>query len=243
MTIQIIVNNRVINQYKHEGDTYIEGRPGSEYIIRYTNDSYNKRKVVISVDGLNVITGDTNFEGGYVVDGYSSIDIEGWRKDNSTIAKFKFGSKKNSYNAKNEHGIETSIGVIGVKEYDQEIKINYTPSIRINDYYPNRRINPSIPWDNPWTSPPIWYSVNNTNNVEITASSTVNNIGTEWGNYKESKVEVVSDKFKKELACPPKIIYYDDVKGLEARGIQVKDKKVFVKPNPFPQTKFCEPPK
>lgn len=263
MSIQILVNNRVISTYNHEGDNYIEGRPGSEYTIRYTNPSVNKRKVVISVDGLNVITGDTTFESGYVVDGLGTVDIQGWRKDTNTVAKFKFGSRKNSYNSKNQNGIEGSIGVIGLREYNQ-VKQHKYPYIDhiwrwpLKDYY-QRRIN-NDKWDDRISHEPVWsivplngtklgnintgicYSQNTGYSGVLRAASSINNVGTEWGESATSRVETIYDEFEKTVACSPSIIYYDDSKGLAARGIILKKDTPFAKPNPFPTTKYCQEP-
>ena len=38
------------------------------------------------------------------------------------------------------------------------------------------------------------------------------------------------------------VIYYDDLKGLQARGIKVPERKDTSLPNPFPKDRGCEPP-
>ncbi len=57
---------------------------------------------VTSVDGVNVITGESAGYGqsGYVFDSWAGYDITGWRKSNQQIAAFTFTSVPKSYAAR-----------------------------------------------------------------------------------------------------------------------------------------------
>ena len=86
----ISVNNRPVDEYNHEDSVYIEGRKGSEYTINFTNRFYKPLKIVFSVDGLNIITGNTTFERGYVVEPQETISIPGWLSSPNTAQRFVF---------------------------------------------------------------------------------------------------------------------------------------------------------
>src|SRR5580765_4744887 len=92
MALKVLVKNRPIDNYFHQGKTYIEGRKGSEYELEYTNPTAHRQKIIVSVDGLNVCSGDNNWEKGYVVEPYQNLIIPGWRKDSDNVAKFIFSS-------------------------------------------------------------------------------------------------------------------------------------------------------
>ena len=69
---------------------------------------------VTSVDGVNVITGETASEqqSGYVLTAQQNVAIEGWRKSLSDVATFYFTSLGDSYAART--GRPENVGVIGV---------------------------------------------------------------------------------------------------------------------------------
>jgi hypothetical protein len=69
--------------------------------------------VVLSVDGVNAVTGDTAAWGqsGYVLSPGESYDITGWRKSDERIAAFEFTSLGDSYAART--GRSANVGVIG----------------------------------------------------------------------------------------------------------------------------------
>ena len=73
--------NRTLQVYWHEGRAYVEGRPGNEYQVVVRNQAGQDVLAVVSVDGVNVVTGETAApsQGGYVIDSWQSLDIAGWR--------------------------------------------------------------------------------------------------------------------------------------------------------------------
>src|SRR4249919_3146097 len=66
--------------YRHRGDYWVAGRPGARYAINIRNQGSARLMAVTSVDGINVITGDSARYGqsGYVFDPWASYDIAGW---------------------------------------------------------------------------------------------------------------------------------------------------------------------
>ena len=67
--------------YRHHGRRYVVGEPGNEYAIRIRNCSDRRVLAVISVDGVNVVSGATAApdQAGYVIEPYGYVTIEGWR--------------------------------------------------------------------------------------------------------------------------------------------------------------------
>lgn len=132
-TLQVRVKGRPIDTYSHEGQTFVEGRKGSEYTLHYHNNSAFRRKIVLSVDGINVVTGDNTWDRGYVIEPWQSADIPGWRKDNQSVAAFEFSSIKGSYNQQNDSGEKKNIGVIGCLVFNEKPK--YVPPTYVNHYH------------------------------------------------------------------------------------------------------------
>jgi hypothetical protein len=68
----------------------------------------------MSVDGVNVITGETagTHQSGYVLSPGRSVEVKGWRKDLSRTAAFYFTSLGDSYAART--GRPDNVGAIGV---------------------------------------------------------------------------------------------------------------------------------
>lgn len=98
----------------HQGRAYIAGRPGDEYRMTLRNRSSERLLAVVSVDGVNVITGETADprQSGYVLAPGRSIEILGWRKSLAQTAAFYFTDLADSYAART--GRPDNVGVIGV---------------------------------------------------------------------------------------------------------------------------------
>jgi hypothetical protein len=96
------------------GHSYVLGRNGDRYAIRIRNLASYRVEVLASVDGLDVIDGTSaHFQKrGYVIDPYSTLLVEGFRKSTSTVAAFRFGSVSNSYAA--QTSTDRNVGVIGI---------------------------------------------------------------------------------------------------------------------------------
>jgi hypothetical protein len=103
----------LLARYASRGRHFSPGSPGARYAIRLSNRSGERVLVVLSVDGVNAITGDTAAwnQSGYVLNPGESHDITGWRKGNERIAAFEFTSLGDSYAART--GRPAHVGVIG----------------------------------------------------------------------------------------------------------------------------------
>jgi hypothetical protein len=107
-------SGEVLPIHEHRGQRYIAGTPGHEYEIRLRNTSGERLLAVTSVDGVNVITGQTAAmdQGGYVLAPYDSLGVSGWRKSLDEVAAFYFTAHRSSYAART--GRPFDVGVIGV---------------------------------------------------------------------------------------------------------------------------------
>jgi hypothetical protein len=116
-----------LRQYPHRGDTWVAGTPGNRYGVRLTNTTGERVLVVLSVDGINAVTGQTAApsQAGYVLEPWESAEIAGWRKSLDDIAQFVFTDLGDSYAARTER--PRNVGVIGVAVF-QESRPRYYPA-------------------------------------------------------------------------------------------------------------------
>jgi hypothetical protein len=100
--------------YRHKGRRYVAGQPGNEYAIRIRNHTSGRLLAVVSVDGVNAVTGESASpdQSGYVLEPGGYVNIQGWRKDLNRTAAFYFSDPSDSYAART--GRPRDIGVIGV---------------------------------------------------------------------------------------------------------------------------------
>lgn len=110
-----------LRTYYHRGEYWVAGTPGARYSIEIRNTLHERLLAVTSVDGVNVLTGDSARwdQGGYVLDGQQSYDTTGWRKSQADVAVFEFAAAPNSYAART--GRSANIGVIGVAVFRERL--------------------------------------------------------------------------------------------------------------------------
>jgi hypothetical protein len=107
-------DGNALTVYEKDGRRWVEGTPGQEYAIRVCNTSGARVLAVTSVDGVNVVSGETASpaQSGYVLDAYQCTDINGWRKNLASVNAFYFTELPDSYAART--GRPDNVGVIGV---------------------------------------------------------------------------------------------------------------------------------
>jgi hypothetical protein len=101
---------------------YAVGEAGQRYMIAIQNDSPYRYEAVASVDGLDVIDGDTaSFKKrGYVVEPYTTTQIDGWRTSMDAVAAFRFSAIEQSYADRKGKG--RNVGVIGVALFQEKVR-------------------------------------------------------------------------------------------------------------------------
>ncbi len=122
-------DSTVLPVYARDARRYIVGTPGHEYAVRIRNRTGARVLVVTSVDGVNVISGDTASpsQRGYVLDPWGSVEIIGWRKSLERTAAFYFTEHQNSYAART--GRPDNVGVIGVAAFREKRSRSPAPSL------------------------------------------------------------------------------------------------------------------
>jgi hypothetical protein len=105
-----------------DGKLYVVGIPGHRYSVHMSNRTAERVMAVLSVDGVNAVSGETaNAEQtGYVLAPYQSTEINGWRKSVTEVAQFNFTALSNSYAART--GRANNVGVIGVAVFREKQK-------------------------------------------------------------------------------------------------------------------------
>ncbi|MBI3148202.1 MAG: hypothetical protein HYZ17_06785 [Betaproteobacteria bacterium] len=119
---------RYLPVYPHQGRYYLAGRAGAEYEIVLRNRSAERILAVTSVDGVNVISGETAApaQTGYVLEPYASMSVKGWRKSMHETASFYFTEPRHSYAARTDRPFD--VGVIGVAVFRERARpVPYAP--------------------------------------------------------------------------------------------------------------------
>jgi len=114
VTITDRSTGQVLPVHYYKGEYWVAGTPGAKYSISVGNQSGGRVLAVMSVDGVNVLNGQTaSFDqSGYVFNAGQRYDINGWRKSNYEVAAFEFVASPASYAERT--GRPANVGVIGV---------------------------------------------------------------------------------------------------------------------------------
>ncbi|MCE2947855.1 MAG: hypothetical protein LXA50_12365 [Betaproteobacteria bacterium] len=112
---------------RHQGQLYVAGTPGTEYAVVLRNRAGGDLLAVLSVDGVNAVSGETarTDQAGYVLRPRQQAEIRGWRKDLQRTAAFHFTTLPESYAART--GRPDDVGVIGVAVFRAAVQ----PSVGI----------------------------------------------------------------------------------------------------------------
>ncbi len=106
-----------LSPHYYRGEYWVAGRPGAKYSIEVHNRLGERLLAVTSVDGVNVLSGETAAwdQGGYVFEPGERYQISGWRKSDAEVAAFTFTESPDSYAERT--GRPANVGVIGIALY------------------------------------------------------------------------------------------------------------------------------
>lgn len=98
----------------------IIGEQGRRYAIALQNRTGGRIEVVVTVDGLDVIDGETGAytKRGYLLSPYGTLTIDGYRRSMDEVAAFRFGSVGAAYAARK--GDDRNVGVIGIALFEED---------------------------------------------------------------------------------------------------------------------------
>ena len=103
------------------GKQYVIGEAGERYVVVIRNNTNFRYECVAGVDGLDVIDGLTAAytKRGYLLQPYSVLEIDGFRRSADEVAAFRFSSVRGSYSARSGQG-DANVGVIGVAIFNEQ---------------------------------------------------------------------------------------------------------------------------
>jgi len=128
--------HETLPRYPYRGRDYVEGQPGHRYAVVLQNLTGERVLAVVSVDGVNAISGQTagSAQSGYVLEPWQRLEVRGWRKNLSEIAEFHFTSLGDSYAART--GRPRNVGVIGVAAFRERRPVYPQHYSQPDDSYP-----------------------------------------------------------------------------------------------------------
>lgn len=217
--------------YSHEGEYWVPGQPGASYAIGVRNLQGQRVLAVMSVDGVNIVTGETAsaLQDGYVLDPHQYSEITGWRKSLHEVAAFNFTRPGRSYASRT--GRPDDIGVIGVAVFREKRPL-YVPQ---SPY--SRHAEPSA---NSSTKQRADSAAAAESAAPVDMAP---GLGTGHGRRESS--EVTTTRFVRASNTPSEIIRvrYDSLANLKARGIVRQPMPRPGTPQPFPgDTRFVPDP-
>jgi hypothetical protein len=223
--------DKVLPTYSHKGRLYVAGEPGHEYEIRITSDTTRRVLAVTTIDGVNVVTGETGatHQSGYVLDPHGFVRIEGWRKSMSRTAAFYFTRLPDTYAART--GRPDNVGVIGIALFRERAPAPQ-PCCRAEQDL--RRQGSSAA-----SAPALQEGM-----ADAVESQRKNEskLGTGHGRSEYSAAEYT--EFKRASATPDEtiVIYYDSHRNLIAQGV-MPSRPTYARdfPRPFPNSFVPDP--
>jgi hypothetical protein len=220
--VQVIdrTTGQSLETWRHRGRLYVAGTPGNRYAVSLRNRSDGRVLTVISVDGVNAVSGETAnaSQSGYVLAPGQSAEIAGWRKSLEEVAAFYFTRIGDSYAARTER--PQNVGVIGVAVF--------------NEYVP-----PTLPAQIGAQEKAESSADNATGSAARSAAKAAPapaaeaKLGT--GHGERIAARVGTTEFRRQSTQPNEVItiFYDSRANLIARGI-IPGTPRYGHPNPFP---------
>lgn len=117
-----------LEQYPHRGERWVAGTPGHRYAVRLRNLTGERVLAVLSVDGVNAISGETAApdQAGYVLEPWQDSEITGWRKSPAEVAQFVFTDHGDSYASRT--GRPRNVGVVGIAVFREARPVYVAPA-------------------------------------------------------------------------------------------------------------------
>lgn len=235
-----------LEAYYHHGEYWVAGEPGARYAIEIHNRLGERLLAVMSVDGVNVITGqDAGWDqAGYVLDPWTSDSITGWRKSDYQVAAFAFTAAQGSYAART--GRPENVGVIGIALFREQASYaalpQRAPPIASDGVAASPRLPPAADRserksESRAAAPSESRSSDLSGNAPAGAPSLqAPSLGTAHGPREDSYAAHTT--FVRRQWRPDEIIRirYDSLENLVARGIVRPHPYPLLHPNPFPST-------
>ena len=242
-----------LTPWRHEGKLYVAGTPGERYAIELKSRQGERVLTVLSIDGVNVLTGQTaaTLQSGYVIDGWQSYAINGWRKSMDDVAQFVFTALPDSYAART--GRPGNVGVIGVAVYREKASPSQPIALAPQPASPWRGESRAQAGDEAAAAPMAKKAENEGSRDRAAAGAVGEQLAERRADRQESLADAESKamklgtghgqrehsptrytEFARQSDTPDEIvtIYYDSRANLIARGI-IRSPRL-AEPSPFP---------
>lgn len=226
-------NDQVLPLHLHQGQLWVAGERGHRYAVRLRNATGQRVLVVLSVDGINAISGEQAApdQTGYVLDPWQSTDITGWRKSNDEVAQFVFSSPKGSYAART--GRADNLGVVGIAVFRDKNAPRWEPRRGVL-HSPSASADAAAESSAPAPAPMA---------REQVRPAPAQRLGTAHGERETSSVR--DTEFERATVSPEQVtqLRYDSAANLRARGIiRVLPTTNTPRPDAFPGRFVPDPP-
>lgn len=225
---------QVLTQHHRDGRAHVAGAPDHRYAIRLSNRSGGRVLAVLSVDGVNAVTGQTADpnQNGYVLGPWETTEILGWRKNLDEVAQFTFTALPDSYAALT--GRPDDVGVIGVAAFRERAPIQW------------RETAPKIAAE-ATPAPPASVREQKAESADAIAGPSraarpTERLGTGHGERENSSVTQTRFVRASERPAEQVAVWYDSYRNLVARGIIVRPVAERA-PQPFPGAFVADPPR
>jgi hypothetical protein len=240
---------QALPEYRHRGQAWVAGTPGHRYAVRLTNTTGERVLVVLSVDGVNAVSGETAApsQAGYVLGPWESAGIAGWRKSLDDIAQFVFTDLTDSYAART--GRPANVGVIGVavfterepiwRKRDEIARQDASPAPSVDEREAGRAAGATANAARPASEPAPTAAQPIEKQRAFTKAE--EHLGTGHGAREYSPIE--STTFERASMYPAEqlSIWYDSYRNLVAQGI-IERPIARRDPQPFPGGYVPDPP-
>lgn len=237
--IEIIdrASGETLGVHPWRGDRFVVGTPGNEYRLRIRNLTGARILAVTSVDGVNVVSGDTASpaQSGYVLGAWQTLDIDGWRTSLQQTAAFYFTEHANSYAART--GRPNDVGVIGVAVFRERPRVmEDEPKVSRDgaaDASAAGRMDKRREAGAERAAKP---------SVAQRAMPSAPSLGTGYGRDETSHAQRVA--FERATAAPAEVlaVRYDSQRNLLAMGVLPRPRIIGRAPDPFPGSFVAPPP-
>jgi len=223
-----------LRSYPADGQRWVAGERGHRYAVRLYNDSPRRVLVVLSVDGVNAISGEDAdpSQTGYVLNPGQRADITGWRKTQDEVAQFVFSSPSGSYASRT--GRPDNVGVVGVAVFDEARRWYPRPQPILRG-----RAGPA-----PAAAEASAAADASASRIEgYSAKSQAPALGTGHGARESSSVR--DTDFERATRSPAQVLQlrYDSARNLRARGILLDSpSRLDRQPQAFPNRYVPDPP-
>ena len=235
--------------YLHDRRYFVAGRTGARYGLLVQNMTGGRVLTVLSVDGVNIVSGETAAAGqrGYILSPYQTLVVDGWRKSESEIAAFRFAPLPHSYAA--QTGRPGDVGVIGMAVFTER-----EPPVVLDSPVP-----PPPPPPPPAPSPPSSRSSFSPTPAPITPAPSLaapaeraqdpeyagarpiepppaasEKLGTAHGEIEYSRVRLAGFQRSSPTPVSVRVIEYDSFDNLLAAGVIPPGPDNGRRPDPFP---------